>query len=76
MMPNNLQFLMRFAFTQKNEKLLNYVFLTLDKMAIGGVFDTLAGGFSRYSVDMKWHVPHFEKMLYDNSQMFSLLEDT
>jgi uncharacterized protein YyaL (SSP411 family) len=72
MMPNNLQFLMRFAFTKKNEKLLDYVFLTLDKMALGGIFDTLAGGFSRYSVDMKWHVPHFEKMLYDNSQMVSL----
>lgn len=72
MMPNNLQFLMRYGFSQKNDDLLDYVFLTLDKMALGGIFDTLAGGFSRYSVDMKWHVPHFEKMLYDNAQMVSL----
>lgn len=41
-------------------------------MAYGGLFDTLDGGFSRYSVDMKWHVPHFEKMLYDNGQLVSL----
>ena len=41
-------------------------------MAHGGLFDTIDGGFSRYSVDMRWHVPHFEKMLYDNGQMISL----
>ena len=41
-------------------------------MAYGGIFDHLAGGFSRYSVDGKWHVPHFEKMLYDNGQLISL----
>ncbi len=44
-------------------------------MAYGGLFDTLGGGFSRYSVDMKWHVPHFEKMLYDNGQLVSLYAD-
>ena len=41
-------------------------------MAYGGLFDTVDGGFSRYAVDMKWHVPHFEKMLYDNGQLVSL----
>jgi uncharacterized protein YyaL (SSP411 family) len=41
-------------------------------MAYGGLFDTIDGGFSRYSVDVKWHVPHFEKMLYDNGQLVSL----
>jgi uncharacterized protein YyaL (SSP411 family) len=41
-------------------------------MAHGGLFDTVDGGFSRYSVDLKWHVPHFEKMLYDNGQLVSL----
>jgi uncharacterized protein YyaL (SSP411 family) len=41
-------------------------------MAYGGLFDTIDGGFSRYSVDLKWHVPHFEKMLYDNGQLVSL----
>jgi uncharacterized protein len=43
--------------------------LTLDRMAAGGIFDQLGGGFHRYSVDRQWIVPHFEKMLYDNSQL-------
>ncbi len=72
MMPNNYSFLMRFAHQTKNEKLLDFVNLTLTKMAYGGLFDTVDGGFSRYSVDFKWHVPHFEKMLYDNGQLVSL----
>lgn len=72
MMPNNYQFLMRFAHQTKNEKLLEYVNLTLTKIAHGGIFDHIGGGFSRYSVDEKWHVPHFEKMLYDNGQLVSL----
>ncbi len=75
MMPNNYHFLLRYAYQTKNEKLQNYVNLTLTKMAYGGVFDQLAGGFSRYSVDTKWHVPHFEKMLYDNGQLVSLYAD-
>ena len=72
MMPNNYQFLLRFAYQNKDEKLLDFVNLTLTKMAYGGLFDTVDGGFSRYAVDWKWHVPHFEKMLYDNGQMVSL----
>src|SRR5664279_1953155 len=48
------------------------VTLTLDRMARGGIFDQLAGGFSRYSVDKAWHVPHFEKMLDDNAQLLRL----
>ena len=48
------------------------VTLTLDRMARGGIFDQLAGGFSRYSVDGAWHVPHFEKMLDDNGQLLRL----
>lgn len=72
MMPNNYVFLMRYGFQNKDEKLLEFVDLTLTKMAYGGLFDTIEGGFSRYSVDMKWHVPHFEKMLYDNGQLLSL----
>ncbi len=43
--------------------------LTLDRMAAGGMFDQLGGGFARYSTDGAWHVPHFEKMLYDNAQL-------
>lgn len=72
MMPNNYEFLMRYGHEQKDENLLEFVDLTLTKMAYGGLFDTIDGGFSRYAVDMKWHVPHFEKMLYDNGQMVSL----
>ena len=72
MMPTNYEFLLRYGFQYKNETLLNFVNLTLTKMAWGGLFDTVEGGFSRYSVDLKWHVPHFEKMLYDNAQLVSL----
>jgi uncharacterized protein YyaL (SSP411 family) len=72
MMPNNYQFLLRFAYQNQDEKLLDFVNLTLTKMAYGGLFDAVDGGFSRYSVDLKWHVPHFEKMLYDNGQLVSL----
>jgi uncharacterized protein len=75
MMPNNYHFLLRFAHQNKEEKLLEFVNLTLIKMAYGGIFDTVDGGFSRYSVDRKWHVPHFEKMLYDNGQLISLYSD-
>ena len=72
MMPTNYQFLLRYAYQNSDEKLLDFVNLTLTKMAYGGLFDTVGGGFSRYSVDTKWHVPHFEKMLYDNAQLVSL----
>ena len=47
--------------------------LTLEKISEGGIYDHLGGGFSRYSVDERWLVPHFEKMLYDNAQLLDLL---
>jgi len=72
MMPSNYQFLLQYSFLTQNEKLVEYVNLTLTKMAFGGIFDTIDGGFSRYSVDVKWHAPHFEKMTYDNGQLLSL----
>ncbi|MGC4040087.1 MAG: thioredoxin domain-containing protein [Flavobacterium sp.] len=72
MMPANYEFLLRHGYQSQSEKLFDFVNLTLTKMAYGGLFDTVDGGFSRYSVDMKWHVPHFEKMLYDNGQLVSL----
>jgi uncharacterized protein YyaL (SSP411 family) len=72
MMPTNYEFLLRFGYQTKNQSVLDFVDLTLTKMAYGGLFDTIDGGFSRYAVDMKWHVPHFEKMLYDNGQLISL----
>ncbi|WP_395048596.1 thioredoxin domain-containing protein [Flavobacterium sp.] len=75
MMPNNYYFLMRYGHKKKDAQLLEFVNLTLTRIAFGGVFDTVDGGFSRYSVDNKWHVPHFEKMLYDNGQLVSLYSD-
>ena len=72
MMPNNLNYLLRYGIKNKDEQILDYVYLTLDNIAYGGVYDHIGGGFSRYSTDMKWHVPHFEKMLYDNAQLVSL----
>ncbi|NNK82052.1 MAG: thioredoxin domain-containing protein, partial [Flavobacteriaceae bacterium] len=75
MMPNNLHFLLRHAYQNNNKYLKDYVNLTLKKMAYGGIYDQIGGGFSRYSVDVKWHVPHFEKMLYDNAQLVSLYSD-
>ncbi|RZJ65673.1 MAG: thioredoxin domain-containing protein [Flavobacterium sp.] len=75
MLPNNFKFLLRYGWQTQNPDLLDFVNLTLTKMAFGGIFDTVGGGFSRYSVDFKWHVPHFEKMLYDNGQLVSLFAD-
>jgi uncharacterized protein YyaL (SSP411 family) len=75
MMPNNLHFLIRFAFQNSDAQLMEYVNTSLTKMAYGGIFDHINGGFSRYSVDERWHVPHFEKMLYDNAQLVSLFSD-
>lgn len=72
MMPVNLDFLLHYAWAEDDLDIQNYLNLTLTKMAYGGVYDQLGGGFSRYSVDAKWHVPHFEKMLYDNGQLVSL----
>ncbi len=72
MMPNNYTFLLRFAQDTKDQELIKFVQLTLTKMAYGGLFDTLGGGFSRYSVDERWHIPHFEKMAYDNGQLLQL----
>ncbi len=74
-MPNNYHFLLRHAHQTKNKELAQYVNTTLIKMAHGGIFDQVGGGFARYSVDTKWHIPHFEKMLYDNGQLVSLYSD-
>ena len=71
-MPNNWQFLMRYAHLTKDADIAPYVKLTLQKMAQGGIYDHIGGGFARYSVDGLWHVPHFEKMLYDNAQLIGL----
>lgn len=71
-LPSNLEFLLHYGTLEKNTSVLEYVNLTLRKMALGGIYDQLGGGFSRYSVDLLWKIPHFEKMLYDNGQLLSV----
>jgi uncharacterized protein YyaL (SSP411 family) len=70
-MPTNLEFLLAvYSRTNKKEP-LDAVTLTLDKIAMGGIYDHLGGGFARYATDEEWNIPHFEKMLYDNAQLVS-----
>jgi hypothetical protein len=75
MMPNNYAFILRYAYQEDDKNLTDFVHTTLQQMAFGGIYDQIGGGFSRYSTDMKWHIPHFEKMLYDNAQLLSLYSD-
>ncbi len=65
--PHNLLFLMRYAYYEKDNHAMELVEGTLRQMYRGGIFDHIGGGFSRYSTDAKWLIPHFEKMLYDNA---------
>ena len=67
--PPNLEFLISEYERTADPSLLKMVTHTLDMMAYGGMYDQVGGGFHRYSVDAKWLVPHFEKMLYDNAQL-------
>ncbi len=71
-LPNNYEFLLQFGHLTENEEALEQVKLTLRKMAFGGIYDQVGGGFARYSTDAIWKAPHFEKMLYDNAQLLSL----
>ena len=71
-MPANLEFLLHYGRQKGDNEILDHIWLTLDKMAMGGIYDQAGGGFARYSVDGQWKVPHFEKMLYDNAQLISI----
>ncbi len=71
-MPTHWLFLLRYHALTQNQEALQQTTLTLDRMAFGGLYDQLGGGFARYSVDADWFAPHFEKMLYDNGQLLSL----
>jgi uncharacterized protein YyaL (SSP411 family) len=73
--PMNLALFMRYWRATGNEGYLRMALLALQKMARGGIYDQLGGGFHRYSVDAQWLVPHFEKMLYDNAQLIRLYAD-
>lgn len=72
MMPNNFDYLLRYFVQSNNKQTEKAIKKTLKKMAFGGLFDVLGGGFARYSVDAYWKIPHFEKMLYDNGQLMSI----
>ncbi len=71
-MPVGIEFLLRHNFHAPYVQTTKAISVTLDRMGRGGIYDQLAGGFSRYSVDQYWRVPHFEKMLYDNGQLIDL----
>ena len=64
--------LLRHAHRTGDQDSIRMVLHTCDQMAAGGMYDQIGGGFARYSVDEKWLVPHFEKMLYDNAQLLHL----
>ncbi|HEY3413194.1 MAG TPA: thioredoxin domain-containing protein [Armatimonadota bacterium] len=70
--PAGLEFLLRYHARTGDQEALGMVVQTLRSMAVGGIHDHLGGGFSRYSVDAHWGVPHFEKMLYDQAQLMSV----
>ncbi len=69
--PMTLEFVLRMAVRGKPDA-LEMLTTTLDRIASGGIYDQVGGGFARYSTDAAWHVPHFEKMLYDNAQLAQL----
>jgi len=71
--PGLLEFLWRAGVRTSDQRFFDLVGLSLERMCEGGIYDHLGGGFSRYSVDERWLVPHFEKMLYDNAQLLELL---
>ncbi|HMA94102.1 MAG TPA: thioredoxin domain-containing protein [Polyangiaceae bacterium] len=73
--PSCLDLMLRVHERNRDSSLFRALEVTLDQMARGGIYDHLGGGFARYSVDERWAVPHFEKMLYDNGQLTKLYAD-
>lgn len=71
-LPGAQEFMLHYGQLYNNSTAQKHLKLTLKKMAYGGIYDQVGGGFARYSTDRKWKVPHFEKMLYDNAQLVSL----
>jgi len=70
-----IQYLLRFHYVNENEEALKQALLSIDKMIDGGIYDQAGGGFARYSTDTEWLVPHFEKMLYDNALLVSVISE-
>ncbi|TAH08280.1 MAG: thioredoxin domain-containing protein [Runella slithyformis] len=75
MMPSIYKFLLRYIALTKSPQALTHLKLSLDRIALGGIYDHLGGGWARYSVDDEWFIPHFEKMLYDNGQLLSVYSE-
>ncbi len=74
-LPSALKLLAdQFIYTS-DDKFFNALKITLDKIAFGGIYDHIGGGFARYSTDREWRIPHFEKMLYDNGQLLSVYSE-
>ena len=73
--PSHPAFVLSHGVRSKDDAAVKMVLHTAERMAAGGIYDQLGGGFSRYSVDAQWLVPHFEKMLYDNAQLLALYLD-
>ncbi|MCF0052391.1 thioredoxin domain-containing protein [Dyadobacter sp. LJ53] len=71
-MPSIYKFLLRYFDISQNPESLSHLQLSLDRIALGGIYDHVGGGWARYSVDDEWFIPHFEKMLYDNAQLLSI----
>jgi uncharacterized protein YyaL (SSP411 family) len=71
----SIQILLRNYFAQKDQSSIVHAVRSLDKMIQGGLYDHLGGGFARYSTDAQWQAPHFEKMLYDNALLISVLSE-
>ena len=71
-MPAVTEFLLQYYYQTGNNQAIDAALTTLTKMALGGIYDQIGGGFARYSTDSEWRVPHFEKMLYDNGQLISV----
>jgi len=74
-LPNNYRFLLQRIQSHPDPVIQDQITITLDRMALGGIYDQIGGGFSRYSTDVQWKIPHFEKMLYDNGQLLSLYSE-
>lgn len=72
MMPSIYKFLLRYFDISQNPEALAQLELSLNRIALGGIYDHVGGGWARYSVDEDWFIPHFEKMLYDNGQLLSI----
>src|SRR6185503_8486632 len=70
-----IQYLLRFYHVTGKKEALDQALLSIDKMIDGGIYDQAGGGFARYSTDTEWLVPHFEKMLYDNALLISIISE-